>query len=103
LPAPTDHLDHEIQELRDHLARFPGGTTERYARAKLDVLVWAGLGATPNIEHLGAYLDEFPKGANAGAAQARIAMPEREAAEAKAAEQLRAQEMEVDFEGYGCL
>jgi hypothetical protein len=58
----------DIQDLRDHLARFPRGTTERYARAKLDALVWAGLGATPNIEHLRAYLDEFPKGENAGAA-----------------------------------
>ena len=82
----------DIQDLRDHLARFPGGPTERWARTKLDGLVWAGLGSTPAIEHLRAYLDEFPKGANAGAAQARIAALEREAAEARAAEQQRAQE-----------
>jgi formylglycine-generating enzyme required for sulfatase activity len=85
----------DIQDLRDHLARFPGGTTERYARAKLDALVWAGLGDTPNIEHLRAYLDEFPKGAKAGAVQARIALLEKEAAEARAAERLRAQETEA--------
>ena len=82
----------DIQDLRDHLARFPAGTTERWARDKLDGLVWAGLGSTPAIEHLRAYLDEFPKGANAGAAQARIAALEREAAEARAVEQQRAQE-----------
>jgi formylglycine-generating enzyme required for sulfatase activity len=85
----------DIQDLRDHLARFPGGTTERYALAKLDALVWAGLGPTPKIEQLRAYLDEFPKGASTGAAQARIALLEREAAEAKAIERLRAQETEA--------
>jgi hypothetical protein len=54
--------------------------------------VWAGLGSTSAIEHLRAYLDEFPKGANSGAARARIAALEREAAEARAAEQQRARE-----------
>jgi TIR domain len=34
----------DVQELRDHLARFPSGTTERYALARLDGLVWSGLG-----------------------------------------------------------
>jgi hypothetical protein len=68
----------QIQDLRDHLARFPGGMTGRYALDRLDALVWAGLGATPKIEHLSAYLNEFPEGANAGAAQARIATMERE-------------------------
>jgi hypothetical protein len=29
----------DIQDLRDHMARFPGGTTERYVIAKLDGLV----------------------------------------------------------------
>src|SRR5262245_56949992 len=37
----------EVQDLRDHLARFPGGTTERYALAKLDGLVWAATEANP--------------------------------------------------------
>jgi formylglycine-generating enzyme required for sulfatase activity len=85
----------DILDLRDHLARFPGGTTDRYALAKLDGLVWAGLGSTPKIQHLRAYLDEFPKGANAGAAQTRLATLEREAAEDTAAERLRAQETEA--------
>jgi formylglycine-generating enzyme required for sulfatase activity len=82
----------DIQDLRDHLARFPAGTTDRYALAKLDGLVWAGLGSTPAIDQLRTYLSEFPKGAHAGAAQARIAALESEAAEARAAEQQRAQE-----------
>jgi hypothetical protein len=84
----------DVQDLRDHLARFPGGTTERYALAKLDGLVWTGLGSTPSIEQLRAYLDEFPKGVNAAPAQARIAVLEKEAAVQRAAEQSRAQEME---------
>jgi formylglycine-generating enzyme required for sulfatase activity len=58
-------------------------------------LVWAGLGAMPDIEHLRAYLHQFPKGASAGAAQARIVLLESEAAEAKAFERLRAQETEA--------
>ena len=85
----------DVQELRDHLARFPSGTTERYALARLDGLVWSGLGATPKLEQLRAYLDEFPKGANVSGARARIAALEREAAEASAAERLRAQETEA--------
>jgi formylglycine-generating enzyme required for sulfatase activity len=85
----------DVQDLRDHLARFPSGTTERYAIAKLDGLVWAGLGATPLIEGLRAYVDEFPKGANAGVAQARIAVLEREAEEVRTAEQRRTKETEA--------
>jgi formylglycine-generating enzyme required for sulfatase activity len=82
----------DVQDLRDHLARFPGGTTERYALSKLDGLVWAGLGSVPNVAQVRAYLDEFPKGANAGVAKARIGELERGAAEARAAEERRAQE-----------
>jgi hypothetical protein len=81
-----------VQDLRDHLERFPGGTTERYALAKLDQLVWVSLGSTPDVTQLRAYLDEFPKGANAAQAQARIATLEKEAAERRAAEQRRVQE-----------
>jgi formylglycine-generating enzyme required for sulfatase activity len=85
----------DVQELRDHLARFPSGTTERYALARLDGLVWSGLGGAPKIEQLRAYLDEFPKGANVAGARGRIAALEREATEASAAERLRAQETEA--------
>jgi hypothetical protein len=84
----------DVQDLRDHLARFPGGTTERYAVTKLDQLVWVSLGSTPDIMRLRAYLDEFPKGSNAAAAQTRIAALEKKAAEQRASEQRRAQETE---------
>ena len=75
----------DIQDLRDHLARFPAGTTERYALARLDGLVWAALGPTPGVDQLRDYLDEFPRGAHAEAAQVRIARLEMEAAQARAA------------------
>ena len=41
-----------IADLRDHLARFAGGTTERYARAKLEALVWADPATQGSIEAL---------------------------------------------------
>jgi TIR domain len=79
-----------LQDLRDHLARFPGGTTERYALAKLDSLVWGGLGSKPAIERLRAYLDEFPKGENAAQARGWIRTFESAAeAERAAVEQAR--------------
>src|SRR5262249_29718274 len=83
----------DVQDVRDHLARFPGGTTERYALSKLDRLVWVGLGSDPAIDQLRAYLDEFPKGASAGAALARITALEKAAADATAAQQRRTQEI----------
>ena len=75
----------DIQDLRDHLARFPAGTTERYALARLDGLVWAALGPSPGVDRLRDYLDEFPTGAHTAAAQARIDMLERRTANAKTA------------------
>ena len=81
-----------IQDLRDHLARFPGGTTERYALAKLDGLVWAALGSEPAFEQVRAYLDEFPKGEHSAAARSLVIKLEQ-AAEAgrAAAERARAE------------
>jgi hypothetical protein len=85
----------DIEDVRDHLARFPGGPTERYALAKLDGLVWGNLGTAPSIQQLQAYLDEFPKGAHAKEALDRKAALEREAANAKGAEEKRALETEA--------
>jgi hypothetical protein len=83
----------DVGELRDHLARFPGGVTARYALAKLEELVWGGLGATPSIEALQAFVEEFPNGAHAQAARDRLAiLLERQASEARAAEERRAKE-----------
>jgi hypothetical protein len=82
----------DVQDLRDHLARFPQGTTERYALSKLDAMVWAGIGPAPTADQLWAYISEFPNGANVDTAQARIADLGREAAKARAAKEPHAQE-----------
>lgn len=82
----------DIQALRDHLARFPGGVTQLYATTKLDELIWAALGPTPSLEQLRAYVHEFPKGEHAESAATRIADLERKAAEAQEADELRAKE-----------
>jgi TIR domain len=71
------------QEYRDHLARFPGGVTERFARARLEDLAWAGLGATPGLDQLGDFLAEFPQGTHAKTAADRRAALEQEQAEAE--------------------
>lgn len=60
-----------VDELRNHLARFPGGVTELYTRTALEVLVWTGLGNAPSLEALNGYLAEFPNGANFSVAKAR--------------------------------
>jgi molecular chaperone DnaK len=83
----------DVGELRDHLARFSRGSTERYALARLEAIKWKGLGEKPEIEAVRAYLDEFPNGANAGAARALIATLEREAIEAQSVEHLRELEL----------
>jgi TIR domain-containing protein len=69
-------------EFRDHLARFPQGVTVRTARARLEELVWGGLprpvdaAALPrraDIEALKGFLGEFPNGAYAREANAKLA------------------------------
>lgn len=58
-----------LAELRDHLARYPGGVTERAALLKLEDAAWAALPQAPGIEELRTYLSEFPKAKHAGDAQ----------------------------------
>src|SRR5262249_8430523 len=73
------------QDFRDHLARFPDGVCERWARAKLEILVWAALGASPDKAGLSSYLEEFSDGAHAEEARsraARLRSEERKAFEA---------------------
>src|SRR5262249_23450597 len=60
------------QELRAHLARYPYTTTQHRARARLNEVVWAGLGETPQIPALKAFLAEFPDGAHAAQARATL-------------------------------
>jgi len=80
------------QALRDHLARFPGGVTALYASTRLEELVWKGLGSSPNITMLQAFLDEFPKGTNAKPARAQLAELEKQEAKIRRAEERRATE-----------
>jgi hypothetical protein len=78
------------QELRNHLARYPGGVTERFARARLEDLVWAELGAAPGLDQLGDFLAEFPQGTHTKAAADRRAALEREQAAAEEAREIEA-------------
>ncbi len=84
----------EPQALRDHLARFPGGVTALYAQTRLEALIWAGLGASPNIATLQDFLDEFPKGAHADAARTKLTHLRAQAEASHQAEQQRLQETE---------
>ena len=79
-------------EFRDHLARFEGGTTDRYARKKLEALFWEEPATLSNVEALRKFLDEFPNGDHAVRAQADLAvLEERAEAERKAEEGKRAE------------
>ena len=71
------------QEFRDHLARFPKGVSEPWARTRLEALVWAGLPRPIDMDALKGFLAEFPKGAHASEATAKLA--ELEAAECEKA------------------
>ena len=64
-------------EFRDHLARFESGPTDRYARKKLEGLLWADPATRASIETLSKFLDEFPKGDHATEAQADLAALEK--------------------------
>jgi hypothetical protein len=60
------------QNFRDHLARFPKGVAQMWARGKLEAMVWADLGKSPSLEALEDFLAEFPDGKQASEAQARL-------------------------------
>jgi hypothetical protein len=79
-------LGDDVQALRDHLARFPGGETERYALANLDRAVWMAIQNTSDITRLRAYLDEFPEGAYVRQARERIATLDKEVGEERSAD-----------------
>lgn len=85
----------DIDDLRDHLARFAGGVTERYAQARLAELMWAGLSATAPIEQLSAFVEAFPQSEHAPAARLWISDAEHREAQEKAAVEWRAQETEA--------
>lgn len=77
----------DTSELRNHLARFPGGVTERYARTALEEILWTALGTTPDLLALESFVAEFPTGKRRNEAVARATIllakadRERDAAE----------------------
>jgi hypothetical protein len=80
-----------VQALRDHLARYPKGLTTREALSKLEALAWAGLGPSPGIAALQAFLNEFPEGADAKTAGTKLAALMEAQAEIKERERRRSQ------------
>src|SRR5207248_6508206 len=81
------------QDFRDHLARFPGGTTERFARGRLEELVWTALGSAPSLDLIDNFRAEFPQGQYAKeAAERRGELEHEQAAERKKTEQQRQEE-----------
>jgi hypothetical protein len=86
-----------VEDLRDHLARFPHGTTERYALTKLEELVWNAVKATPTTSVLKAFLDEFPRGSFAS--RARPILEKLESAEA--AKKAKAERAQAETEAWG--
>jgi hypothetical protein len=75
------------EEFRDHLARFVGGTTDRYARAKLEALLWADPATRDSIEALREFLCEFPAAEHAGEATAALEVQEKAAEAMRQAEE----------------
>ena len=61
-----DHIKsrRNVDEYRDHIARFPDDETTRYAALALDELFWEEVDRT-NLDDLESYLDEFPEGSHA--------------------------------------
>jgi preprotein translocase subunit SecY len=61
----------DIRDIRDHVARFPGGSSEPEARRLLEDLVWLELGPEPTLMALDSFIGEFPEGRHAQEAHAR--------------------------------
>jgi hypothetical protein len=80
------------EEYRDHRAKFVGGSTARYALAKLESLAWAKLEANGNETALRAFLAEFPKSSHAAEVSVKLAALERAAKAKQEAETKRRQE-----------
>jgi formylglycine-generating enzyme required for sulfatase activity len=83
------------QDFRDHLARYPRGASEAWARHRLAALAWVALGATPDREALESYLNEFPDGPHSKQARSGLAALDRAKAERAA---LHRNEEEQAFE-----
>lgn len=62
----------DLSLLRDHLARFPGGTTSLYARTRLEEARWVEARASLEQSSLEAFIEEFPDSVRSGEAQERL-------------------------------
>ena len=69
-----------VEDFRDHLARFAQGVSERWARARLEGLVWAALSRPVDAEASKGFLAEFPNGVHASEANAKLVELEVQAA-----------------------
>ena len=76
----------KVEDFRDHLARFPQGVSERWTRARLEDLVWTALPRSTDVGALKSFLAEFPSGAHANEANAKLAERETQDRTRKAAE-----------------
>lgn len=85
----------DATELRNHLARFPGGVTERYARTALEDIVWKELGLSPDVTALEAFIAEFPKGRHSSEASSRLGFLKGKADAERETEELKRQEIEA--------
>jgi sRNA-binding protein len=72
-------VSEKVEDFRDHLARFPLGVSEPWARGRLETAVWAGLAQPVDIDALKGFLAEFPNGAHASEANAKLAELEAQA------------------------
>ena len=70
------------EDFRDHLACFPNGPTGRDAHRRLEALVWDDPATHAGIEGLQKFIEEFPEGERAEAAQSELARLEEAAEEA---------------------
>jgi hypothetical protein len=61
-----------IEDFRDHLARFPFGMSQPWARSRLEGLVWAALPRPLSKLDLEGFLAEFPNGTHSSEMIAKL-------------------------------
>jgi uncharacterized protein YecE (DUF72 family) len=84
----------DVGDLRDHLARFHGGPTQRCALARLEELEWEQLGPEPEPDDLLCFVSEFSSGPYAQKARHRLEQQRRQSAEQ---ERLRRLKVRLDL------
>jgi hypothetical protein len=85
----------KVEDFRDHLARFPQGVSERWARTRLEGLVWTGLPQPLDMSALKGFLAEFPNGPHASETNAKLSELEAQAAAEREATEREKREMDA--------